>query len=84
MESTCIRLRIVVVVPLDYNNSTPPLCGALSSDSQYSLVVVYDVTASLMSVALTTLQMAMVLSVQLVMQLLVQLPPIQLMALHQP
>ena len=81
MESTYIRYR-VIVVPLGCTHSTPPLCSALSP--QCPFVVVFDVTWSLMSVALTTVQMRMVLSVQLVLQLVVQLPPVRLMALHQP
>jgi hypothetical protein len=81
MESTYIRFR-VIVVPLGCTHSTPPLCSALSP--QCPFVVVSDVTWSLMSVALTTVQMGMVLSVQLVLQLVVQLPPVRLMALHQP
>jgi hypothetical protein len=70
----------VVSVPLDSIRSTPSLCGALSP--QCSLVVVPDVAASLMSVALTTLQMTIMLSVQLVLRLVVQLPTVRVMALH--
>ena len=61
MESTYIRLRIVVVVALCCNHSTPLLCGALAP--QCPLVVVSDVLLSMMSVKLT----AIVLPIQLVL-----------------
>ena len=52
---------------LGYIRRTPLRCGAVSP--QCSLVVAVDVACSLMSVALTAVQLAMFLAVQLVVQL---------------
>ena len=43
MESINISLRIVVVVPLGCNHSTPALCGALSPQCSLVVVCVADV-----------------------------------------
>ena len=78
MESTYIRLRIVVLVPLGCNHSI------LLSAAHCLRSICWSLYPTLMSVALTTVQMAMVLSVQLVLRLVVQLPPVRLMTLHLP